>query len=173
MNVRLVLYGSAIWGGALSSEQPSGDEGSRQEAPSLRAGEGLPSDPPSKRSFEKRARLKAAGLVLFAEKGFERTSIDGIARRAKLAVGGFYQHFHSKRQLLLVLMDELLEKLAFLQRPPGARSSVDIPGLAGAMDAFFWSLVAQAAHLPNARLNRQIDSATHLIYHALFVDRHQ
>jgi AcrR family transcriptional regulator len=205
--------------------------------PNLLAGEDLPADPRQKRSLKKRARLKAAGLALFAEKGFEGASIDAIARRAKLAVGGFYQHFRSKRQLLLVLMDELLEKLSrldrrpqtiadprtalrellarsfshdlhylgayrawqeaalsdpdltwkqrqihawtttrvmavfkFLQQLPGARSGVDIPGLASAMDTFFWSLLSQALHLPKRQLNRQIDSATHLIYHALFSD---
>jgi hypothetical protein len=47
---------------------------------------------------------------------------------------------------------------------------VDIPGLARAMGSFFWSLLAQAVLLPKAELNREIDSATHLIYHALFSD---
>jgi len=208
-----------------------------KKRPNLLAGEDRPADPRQKRSLEKRARLKGAGLALFAEKGFEGASIDDIARRAKLAVGGFYRHFRSKRQLLLVLIDELLEKLSrldlrpqavadprtglrellsrafshdlhylgayrawqeaalsdpdlarkerqihawtttrvttvfkFLQQLPGARRGVDIPGLASAMDTFFWSLLAQAVHLPKAQLNRHIDSATHLIYHALFTD---
>jgi AcrR family transcriptional regulator len=205
--------------------------------PKLLVGEDLPQEPRQKRSLEKRARLKAAGLVLFGEKGYESTSIDEIARRAKLAVGSFYQHFRSKRQLLLALMDELLEKLSqldfrsgtatdvhalirellarafshdlrylgayrawqeavlsdpdlarkqleihtwtttrvmtvfqLLQRLPGARPEVDIPGLARVMDSFFWSLLGQAVHMPQVELNRQIDSSTHLIYHAMFAD---
>jgi len=205
--------------------------------PNLLAGEDLPPEPRQKRSLDKRARLKAAGLVLFGEKGYEKTSIDEIARRAKLAVGSFYQHFRSKRQLLLTLMDELLEKLsrldfrpgastnvravihellsrafshdlrylgayrawqeavlsdpdlarkqqeihawttarvttAFqrLQQLPGARPGVDIPALGRVMDSFFWSLLAQAVRMPKAELNKWIDSATHLIYHALFTD---
>jgi AcrR family transcriptional regulator len=205
--------------------------------PNLLAGEDLPSEPRQKRSLKKRARLKAAGLLLFGEKGYESTSIDEIARRAKLAVGSFYQHYRSKRQLLLTLMDELMEKLsqldfrprgstdvravihellsrAFahdlrylgayrawqeavlsdpdlarkqreihawttarvtavfqrLQQLPGARRGVDIPGLARVMDSFFWSLLAQALRMPKAELSRQIDSATHLIYHAIFIE---
>jgi AcrR family transcriptional regulator len=205
--------------------------------PNLLAGEDLPSEPQQKRSLEKRSRLKAAGLALFGEKGYASTSVDEIAGRAKLAVGTFYQHFPSKRQLLLALMDELLEKLsqldfrpgngadvrgvihellsrAFshdlrylgayraweeavlsdpdltrkqqeihvwttsrvtavfqrLQQLPGARPGVDVPGLARVMDSFFWSLLAQAARMPEVELNRWIDSATHLIYHAMFVD---
>ena len=205
--------------------------------PNLLAGEDVPPEPHQKRSLDKRARLKAAGLVLFGEKGYENTSIDMIARRAKLAVGGFYQHFRSKRQLLLALMDELLEKLSqldvrpgavtdvragirqllsrafshdlrylgayrawqeaalsdpdlarkqrqihgwtttrvmtvfqLLQQLPGARQGVDVPGLASVMDSFFWSLLAQAGRLSKVEMDQRIDSATHLIYHALFTD---
>jgi AcrR family transcriptional regulator len=65
-----------------------------------------------KRRMEKRARLKTAALALFGEKGYDGTSIDEVAHRAGLAVGSFYQHFRSKRQLLLVLMDDLLERLS-------------------------------------------------------------
>jgi len=56
------------------------------------------------------------------------------------------------------------------QQLPGARSGVDIPGLAHAMDTFFWALLSRAARLPRVELQRQIESATHLIYHALFTD---
>ena len=88
--------------------------------PDLLAGEDLPPEPRQKRSLEKQARLRAAGLALFQEKGYEGASIEEIARRAGLAVGGFYQHFRSKRQLLLALMDELIEKLSQLDlRPKG------------------------------------------------------
>lgn len=92
--------------------------------PNLLAGEDLPPAPVQKRSLEKRARLKAAGLALFGEKGYERTSVDEIAERAELAVGTFYQQFRSKRQLLLVLMDELLESLSQLNLRPGGRGDV-------------------------------------------------
>jgi AcrR family transcriptional regulator len=211
--------------------------------PDVLAGEDLPSPPQQKRSQEKRERLKEAGLALFVEKGYEGASVDEIARRAKLAVGSFYQHFRSKRQLLLVLMDELLEKLSrldlqprgragdkadadmraalrgllsrafahdlrylgayrawqeavlsgrhlaqkqaeihawttgritkvfqLLQQMPGARQGVDAAGLARVMDTFFWSLLAQALQIPKTELDRSIDSATHLIYHAIFTD---
>lgn len=205
--------------------------------PNLLAGEDLPAEPMQKRSLDKRARLKAAGLALFGERGYQNTSVDEIAQRAKLAVGSFYQHFHSKRQLLLTLMDDLLARLSqlnfqtesvtdirsgirgllsrsfahdlrylgayrawqeatlsdpelvkkqqgihkwttgrvmrvfqFLQRLPGARQKVDVPGLARAMDTFFWSLLAQAGQMSKADLDQSIDSATHLIYHAIFTD---
>jgi len=208
-----------------------------KKRPDLLKGEDLPGVPRQKRSREKRVRWKAAGLAVFGEKGYERASIQEIAKRARLPVGGFYQHFRSKRQMLLVLMDELLDGLsglelrpgyftgarealheivrrAFardleylgayrawqeamladpglektqreiqgwttgrirgvfegLQRLPGARVGVDVEGLARAMDSFFWGLLAKAAGMPKAELERWVEVSTHLIYHALFSD---
>jgi AcrR family transcriptional regulator len=206
--------------------------------PKLLAAEELPRHPRQRRSLDKRTRLKEAALQLFGEQGYEKTSVDLIARRAGLAVGGFYQHFRSKRQLLVTLMDELVDHLsrlelrpsgardprsalhnllsaafdrdlrylgayraweeavlsdpdlgrrqralhewttgrvetvfAALQRLPGARPNVDVAGLARTMDMFFWSLLARAVRMPKAEIAESIDTATHLIYHALFVDR--
>lgn len=208
------------------------------KVPDLLAGEDLPPEPQQKRSLEKRAQLKSAALALFGENGFERTSIEMITRRANLAVGGFYLHYRSKRQLLLALMDDLLTGLnrldlrptagtnvktalgglltrAFgrdlqylgacraweeavlsdpelahkqqkirawttgrvtnlfrlLQQMPGARIDVNVLALARVIDGFFWSLLAQAVRMPSVELNDWIDSATHLIYHALFLDK--
>jgi AcrR family transcriptional regulator len=86
--------------------------------PNLLAGQDLPPAPRQKRSIEKRARIKAAGLALFRDHGFERASIEQIARKARVPVGAFYQHYRSKRQLLLALMDDLLETMAQLDLRP-------------------------------------------------------
>ena len=61
-------------------------------------------------------------------------------------------------------------RISISANAPGARQKVDIPGLARAMDTFFWSLLAQAGRLPKSELDQWIDSATHLIYHAMFTD---
>jgi len=95
-----------------------------KKRPNLLAGEDLPSDPRQKRSVDKRERLKEAGLGLFGEGGYESTSIEAIAQRANLAVGSFYQHYRSKRQLLLALMDELLQKLSQLEYRPDAAADM-------------------------------------------------
>ena len=91
-----------------------------KKRPSLLACEDLLSEPRQARSLEKRERLQEAGLALFGERGYESTSVEAIAQRANLAVGSFYQHYRSKRQLLLALMDELLDKLSQLEFQPGA-----------------------------------------------------
>lgn len=103
--------------------------------PRLLEGEDLPSPPLQRRSREKRAQLLAAGLALFAEQGFEAASIEGIAARAAVAVGGFYLHFRSKRQLLLVLMDELLERLSRLDLGAGGGAAASGRGVTGAPTA--------------------------------------
>jgi AcrR family transcriptional regulator len=89
--------------------------------PHLLEDQDLPAAPTQRRSQDNRSRLKAAALAAFGEKGYEKTSIEEIARRASLATGSVYQHYRSKRQLLLALMDDLLEHLSHLDlRPAGA-----------------------------------------------------
>lgn len=92
--------------------------------PKLLHGEKLLRAPVQERSQEKRERLKTAALALFAEKGFHATSVHDITARARLAVGTFYQHYRTKRQLLIALMDELLEKLSQLDLRPQPASGV-------------------------------------------------
>ncbi len=99
--------------------------------PRLLGGEDLLPDPVQRRSIAKRQRLRAAALASFGERGYERTSLEEIARRAAVAVGGVYLHFRSKRQLLLVLMDELLEGLEHLDLRPDA--TVDVRSALHAM----------------------------------------
>jgi AcrR family transcriptional regulator len=104
--------------------------------PNLLGGERIPQAPQQKRSLEKRERLKAAGLALFGEKGYEGASVEEVARRAELAVGTFYQHFRSKRQLLLALMGELVEKLSRLDLRPAGEADVR-EGLRGLLGRAF------------------------------------
>jgi len=79
--------------------------------PQLLAGEDLPPLPQQERSRLKREALLQAGLQLFQEAGYDATTIEAVAQRAGVALGGFYQHFRSKRQLLLVLMDRLVQEI--------------------------------------------------------------
>ena len=79
--------------------------------PNLLADEQLPPPPQQERSRRARSALLGAALALFAENGYEATTVEEVARRAGVAVGGFYLHFRSKRQVLQVLMDSLLLEL--------------------------------------------------------------
>jgi len=59
---------------------------------------------------------------------------------------------------------------AQLQQRPGARQDADVGALARAIDAMFWAFLAEAMVVSKPELERWLDSATHLIYHALFLD---
>jgi AcrR family transcriptional regulator len=88
--------------------------------PNLVAGESLPSSPSQARSRITRQRLLRAGMDLFSRDGYEATSIGAIAKRAGISVGSFYQYFRSKRQLLLILMNEFLQMLDQVDMAPPA-----------------------------------------------------
>jgi AcrR family transcriptional regulator len=83
-----------------------------KRAPRLIASEELLPEPQQARSVAKRRKLLDAARELFGEKGYDATSIEEITSRAGTASGAFYSHFRSKRQLLVMLMNELLERLA-------------------------------------------------------------
>jgi AcrR family transcriptional regulator len=90
--------------------------------PDLLAGERLGRTPSQQRSRARRDALLQAALELFGRDGYEATAIGDIARRARTSVGAFYQYFQSKRQILLVLMNELLSKLEHIEmQPQGVR----------------------------------------------------
>jgi len=111
----------------MQKPSPEPEEAGRANArPDLLAGQHFPPPPRQERSRRKRDALLQSALALFAERGYEETSIEEIARQAGVAVGGFYQHFASKRQILLVLMDRLLQEASMLTLE--ARSA-DLPDI--------------------------------------------
>ena len=94
------------------------------KAPLLRTGEALPVPPRQARSRQKRKQLMDAARSLFAERGYEAASIGEITARAGTAAGAFYTYFPSKRQLLIVLMNELLARLSAVDLRPSAGGRV-------------------------------------------------
>src|SRR5882762_139943 len=72
-------------------------------------------------------RILAAALRLFAEKGYERTTISDIQAAAGLSrgSGALYKHYHSKEALLVAIVDRYIaaaksaqSALADLELPP-------------------------------------------------------
>lgn len=61
-----------------------------------------------------RDRLFTTALQLFAEKGFEETTLRHVARKAKVSVGLLYRYFPSKRAVVLALYEQLSH--AFVER---------------------------------------------------------
>lgn len=60
---------------------------------------------------ERREQLLLIGRALFAERGFEATSIEEIAQRAKVSKPVVYEHFGGKEGLYAVVVDREMQRL--------------------------------------------------------------
>ena len=55
--------------------------------------------------------LKAAATC-FAEKGYDKTDVDEICRKANLTKGAFYHHFSSKQELFIKMLEQWVKRVA-------------------------------------------------------------
>jgi AcrR family transcriptional regulator len=58
----------------------------------------------------KEERIVIAALELFGKKGFEKTSVESITRKARVAKGTFYNFFDKKEDVLLHFLDREYRK---------------------------------------------------------------
>ncbi|MGQ9896764.1 MAG: TetR/AcrR family transcriptional regulator [Acidobacteriota bacterium] len=63
--------------------------------------------PKQERSRRTREKLILAAAQLFEERGFEKTTSNDIAAAAGVSIGSFYAYFSDKRQILLLLFEQL------------------------------------------------------------------
>lgn len=113
---------------------------SQRDATSVRTSDLLsdltpPRVPRQARSKAKRDRLLAAALALFEENGYDATTIDAIAARAGVSVGVFYSYFRSKRQMLLTLSMERIERTRFTLGAAGSER-LTVERVAASLDEF-------------------------------------
>lgn len=73
--------------------------------------EGNPSANPKSKDSERRTQIMISGLEVFAEKGFHLASMDDIAERAGVSKPILYQHFSSKQDFYLGVLDERVDYL--------------------------------------------------------------
>ena len=71
----------------------------------------VPTDPKQARSRQTKEKIVQAAILLFEERGYERTTSNDIATAAGVSVGSFYVYFTDKRQLLLSIFDRLADEL--------------------------------------------------------------
>lgn len=86
-----------------------------------------------------RGRLAKAALGLYAEQGFDQTTVAEIAARAGLTERTFFRHFADKREVLFYGMEMARDLLA--------RAVADAPAAATPMDAVGAALEAVSAVL--------------------------
>ena len=86
-----------------------------------------------------RGRLAKAALALYAEQGFEKTTVAEIAKQAGLTERTFFRNFGDKREVLFYGMEMLRDLLV--------RAVADAPASATAMDAVGAAFQAAGAML--------------------------
>jgi AcrR family transcriptional regulator len=86
-----------------------------------------------------RGRLAKAAMGLYAEQGFDQTTVAEIAARAGLTERTFFRHFADKREVLFYGMEMARDLLA--------RAVADAPAAATPMDAVGAALEAVSAVL--------------------------
>ena len=81
-----------------------------------------------------RGRLERAALALFAERGYDATTVAGIADRAGLTKSTFFRHFADKREVLFGGQDMLAELFSdAIRTAPTSATTADC--LAAALEA--------------------------------------
>jgi|SRR5882672_3757276 len=93
-----------------------------------------------RRSAETRERLFRSALQLFAQKGFEETTVEDITEAADVGKGTFFNYFPSKDHILIAFSDMQIGKLE--QAVAGLRSS------AQPLQEFMRSLVLKMTEEP-------------------------
>ncbi|MGW7410468.1 TetR/AcrR family transcriptional regulator [Streptomyces sp. NPDC054833] len=82
-----------------------------------------------------RGRLAEAALTLYAEQGFERTTVTEIAEAAGLTERTFFRHFADKREVLFYGTEMALDMLTqAIAQAPASASPIDAVG--AALDSF-------------------------------------
>jgi AcrR family transcriptional regulator len=80
-------------------------------------------------------RLREAAMELFAERGYEQTTVGEIAERAGLSARTFFRHYADKREVLFAGSEVLQERLAeAVEAAPEPLSPMG--AVAAALDAF-------------------------------------
>lgn len=90
--------------------EPQQQNADMQEGASMQQTSTAVRIPQQTRSQQTRSKLLEAGLTLFVEEGFHKTTSKDIARQAGVAVGSFYAYFQDKRAVLQELLDAFAQQ---------------------------------------------------------------
>ncbi|MPY61666.1 TetR/AcrR family transcriptional regulator [Streptomyces spongiae] len=118
-----------------------------------------------------RAAVLEAAAELFAEKGFDVTSVDDIAGTARVSKGAVYHHFADKRaifdEVFKVSQQGVLDQVAVAieglgdsEQSPGAVASAAVRGFLGSyvVDARRRALLRQSAGVLGVQRCREVDN---------------
>jgi len=111
----------------------------------------LPSPPtrPALRARYEARRRKVVDTAaeLFAERGYDGTSISDLTNATGLAAGGLYHYIEGKDDLLIAICDELLEPLLARAREIVAAEAPPVEQLRKLVEAWVAHVVAHRHHM--------------------------
>jgi len=86
---------------------------------------------------ERRAQLLAAALEVFTAAGYHSAAMDEIADRAKVSKPVLYQHFPSKLELYLAVLDLHIDSLVFAIQKAIAQHRSNADRVKATVEAYF------------------------------------
>ncbi len=86
---------------------------------------------------ERRAQLLAAALEVFTAAGYHSAAMDEIADRAKVSKPVLYQHFPSKLELYLAVLDMHIDSLVFAIQKAIAQHRSNADRVKATVEAYF------------------------------------
>ncbi len=107
-----------------------------------------PTRPALRARYEARRRkVVATAAKLFAERGYDSTSISDLTNATGLAAGGLYHYIEGKDELLIAICDELLEPLLARAREIVAAEAPPVDQLRELLEAWVAHVVAHRHHM--------------------------
>jgi len=99
----------------------------------------LPAGPPSLRAeqvAQTRAALVAAGRRLFGTEGYAATSVEDLAREARVTTGALYHHFPTKLAVFEAVFDQAHTELMVAAAQAAEDAPDEVEALARGFDSF-------------------------------------
>lgn len=107
-----------------------------------------PTRPALRARYDARRReVVATAAALFAERGYDGTSISELTAATGLAAGGLYHYIEGKDDLLIAICDELLEPLLTQAREIVAAGAPPVEQLQALVGAWVAHVVAHRHHM--------------------------
>ncbi|HEU4706019.1 MAG TPA: TetR/AcrR family transcriptional regulator [Solirubrobacterales bacterium] len=107
-----------------------------------------PTRPALRARYEsRRGEVVGAAAKLFAERGYDGTSISELTAATGLAAGGLYHYIEGKDDLLIAICDELLEPLLARAREIVAAEAPPVTQLRELVEAWVEHVVAHRHHM--------------------------
>src|SRR6202451_3582573 len=84
----------------------------------------------------RRESLVGAGRELFGQKGFRQTSVENLARAARVTTGALYHHFPTKTALFEAVFEHAHTELMAVSMAAAQEATDDLDVLARGFEAF-------------------------------------